>query len=90
METSVRIKSRRLVDSSLQRLLFLKSDNWSWSTAALDKIKGWETKVMRRLFRFKRKEEETWRGYCMRTARAARTVWKKIRSHFGSSFSRSA
>ena len=45
----------------------------------MDKIKGWETKFMRRLFRFKKKEEETGVGYLMRTARAARTLWVKMK-----------
>ena len=33
------------------------SENCSWSTAILERIEGGETKVMRRLFRFNRKEE---------------------------------
>ena len=47
--------------ASLQRVLFL-SESWSSSRAALDRLKGWETKVMRRSFRFKSKEDETWMG----------------------------
>ena len=38
----------------------------------MDRIEGWETKAMRRWFRFKRKEDETLAGYCSRTARAAK------------------
>ena len=34
---------------------------------------------MRQRFRFKRKENETLKGYCMRTARAARIIWKKLK-----------
>ena len=33
---------------------------------------------MRRLFRSSRKEEETWNGWCTRTAKAARSIWKKM------------
>ena len=53
------------------------SENWFWSRETLDRIKGWETTTMRRLFRFKRKEDETLTGYCTKTARASRTIWKK-------------
>ena len=34
---------------------------------------------MRRLYRFKKKEDETVIGYCIRTARAARTIWTKMK-----------
>ena len=37
---------------------------------------------MRRLFRFKRKEDETLQGYYTRTASVARTMWKKLRLPF--------
>ena len=36
------------------------------------KIKDWDTRMIRRLFR--RKDEETWSRYRMRTAKAARSV----------------
>ena len=42
------------------------------------KIKGWETKIMRILFRFKRISEETSIVHGTRTARTARTIWKKL------------
>ena len=50
-----------------------------WSQAILDRIKGWETKAMRRLFRFKKKEDETLAEYCTITARIARTIWTKMK-----------
>ena len=28
------------------------SENWSWTMQTMEKIKGWETKKMTRLFRF--------------------------------------
>ena len=37
---------------------------------------------MRRLFEFKRKEDEMLKGCCMRTARAARIIWKKMKLSF--------
>ena len=37
---------------------------------------------MRRLYTFKRKEGETLRGYCTRTAKEARTIWKKDEAPF--------
>ena len=33
------------------------SESWTWSRAAQERIKGWETKVMRRPFRFKRRRK---------------------------------
>ena len=45
-------------------------------------IKGWETNAMRRLFKFNQKEHETVVGYCTMTARAARTIWTKMKLPF--------
>ena len=50
----------------------LGSENWSWSQAILDRIEGWETKAMRRLFRFKKKVDEDFTGHCQGTA--SRTI----------------
>ena len=47
-------------------------ESWFWSCGILDRIKGWEIKIMRS-FRFTRIDKEMWSGYCMRTARAARS-----------------
>ena len=41
----------------------------------MEKIKGWETKTMIRLFRFKRLNEETWVAYHTRTCELARKIW---------------
>ena len=51
----------------------------SSSQAILDRIEGWETRAMSRLFRFKRMEDETLAGYC---TRAARTIWTKTNTSF--------
>ena len=48
----------------------------------MDKIRGWETKVLRRLFRMKKMEDGTVHGYCTRTARAATSIWKKMKPPF--------
>ena len=53
------------------------SEHWSWSRAISDTIKFWETQAMRRLFRFKRKEDETLKEYCVRTARATRIFGRR-------------
>ena len=37
---------------------------------------------MRRLFRFKKKHDETLTGCCQRTAREARTIWTKMKLSF--------
>ena len=42
-------------------------------------IKGWETVFMRRLFGIKLKDEETWIRFCTRTARAGRSIRKKMK-----------
>ena len=39
---------------------------------------------MKRLFRFKRQEEETFQGYCTRTARTARMIWTKMKRSLSS------
>ena len=82
-------KQRRAVESEVQQdggtcllRLFFGSENWSLSQAALDRIKAWETKAMRRLVRFKREEDEMWAEYCRRTARVARKIWTKMKLPF--------
>ena len=50
-----RVKCRRVVEHVF-RVFCFGSENWSWSRGILDSIKGWETKVMRRLFCFKKNE----------------------------------
>ena len=48
----------------------------------MDRIQGLETKAMRRLFRFKKEEDETWAGHYTRTARIARKIWSKMKLPF--------
>ena len=55
---------------------------FAWRKPIQDRIRSWKTKATRRLFRFKRQRCETLTGYCTRTARAARTIWKKINLPF--------
>ena len=58
------------------------SEKCSWSQAILGRIEGWETKTMKRLCRFRSKEDETTAGYGARMARTARTIWIKMKLSF--------
>ena len=51
------------------------SENWSWTTQTMDRIKRWETKLMMRLFRSKRGTDETWVEYDTRCRQAAIKIW---------------
>ena len=62
-----RMRCRRIV-VHVCSVFCLGSENWTWSQAILDRIEGWETKAMRRLFRFKKKVDEDFTGYCQGTA----------------------
>ena len=53
------------------RLLF-GCANWSCTIQTMDRIKKWETKIMMRLFRFKRGKDETWVEFHTRCCKAAR------------------
>ena len=76
-----RIKCRRVVEQ-VYSVFCLGNESWPWSRVTWDRIEGWETQIVSRLFRFNRKDEETWSGYCMRTSRAARSIWKKMKLLF--------
>ena len=41
------------------------SASWCWSRTTWDRIKGWETQAVRRLFSFQRREDETLNGYLL-------------------------
>ena len=69
-----RIKCGRLVDHVYSVFSF-GSELWSLSIQTMDRIKRWETKIMMRLFRFKRGKDETWVGYRTRCCKAARKIW---------------
>ena len=51
------------------------SENRSWTVLTLDKINGWETKTVLRLFHFNRHKEETWVDCHTRTCNMARKIW---------------
>ena len=70
-----RVKCRRMVEQVCSVFCF-GSENGCWSQAVVDRIKGRETKVVRTLLRMRKMEDETMQGYCVRTARTARPVWK--------------
>ena len=48
-----RVKSRRMVEY-VHNVFCFGSGSWSRSQAILDRIEGWKTEAMRRLFRFKK------------------------------------
>ena len=81
-----RVKCRNMVDQ-VHSVFCSGSENWPWSDAILDRSKGLEAKAMRRLFRFKRKEDEMLTGYCTRKATAARAIWKTMKLPFLSEMS---
>ena len=62
-------KQRRAVESEVQKdggtcpTCILLRRIWSRSQAILDRIEGWKTEAMRRLFRFKKEEDETKADY---------------------------
>ena len=72
-DVSWRERCRRMVEH-VCNVFCLGNENWSGSRATMDRIRKWETKAMRRVFRFKKEEDETWANYCTRAA----TVAKKI------------
>ena len=69
-----RIKCRRLVDHVYSVFSF-GSEIWSLTIQTMDSTKRWETKIMMRLFRFRRGKDETWVEYHTRCCKAARTIW---------------
>ena len=71
-------KCRRVVEHVHGEFCF-GSENESWSQALWDRINVLESKAVRRLVGFGRKEDDTLAGCCTRTARAARTIWKKMK-----------
>ena len=57
-ESTIKSECRR--KSKSRSVVCFGSESWSWIKAILDK--GCETEAMRRVFRFKRKEDETLTG----------------------------
>ena len=51
------------------------SEIWSLTIQTMDRIKRWETKIMMRLFRFRRGKDETLVDYHTRCCKAARKMW---------------
>ena len=69
-----RIKCRRLVDH-VHSVFSFGSEIWSLTIQTMDSTKRWETKIMMRLFRFRRVKDETWVEYHTRCCKAARKIW---------------
>ena len=72
-----KVKCQRLVDHVYAVFAF-GSENWSWTTQTLERIKGWETKTMVRLFRDKRHKEETWVADHKRICNMSRKIWTQM------------
>ena len=58
--------------------LFLWNRKLIVDTADIGKIEGWETKTMTRLFRLKRRKDETWVEYHTRTCNMATKIWVQM------------
>ena len=68
-----KVKCQRLVDR-VSAVFAYGSENWSWTIETSERIKGWDSKTMLRVFRFKRHKEETWVDYHTRTCKMARKI----------------
>ena len=82
-------KQRHAVESEMQenggtrlQCVLLRDRNLVLESSHRREIKGWETMTVRRLFRFNKKEDETWANYFTRTARTARKIWTKMKLPF--------
>ena len=71
------IKCRRLVDQVFPVFSF-GSENWSWTMKTVERINGWETETMLRLFRFIRKRRRKWIDYYARDCKTARKIWVQM------------
>ena len=78
---TVENKCRRMVNQVYSVFCF-GSEHCSWWTAILDRSEGLKIKAVRRLFRFERMEDDLLKEDCMRSARAARFIWKKMKFLF--------
>ena len=54
------------------------STNWRWSGAMINKVRAWETKILRLTCRPGMRPDETWVTYKIRTSRSMRIGWKKM------------
>ena len=73
-DVPLRNKCRRLVDHVYSVFSF-GSENWSWTIHTRDRINGWETKMMMRLFRIKRGTDGTWVEFHIGCCKAPRKIW---------------
>ena len=80
-DTPWRIKCRRLVDH-VYLVFSFGSETVSWTQQTLQKIIGWETKIMTKLSCLKRQKKETWVDYQTRTSIMARKSWVKMKLPF--------
>ena len=56
------------------------SIKWPWSGAMINKVRAWESQILRLRFRPRRILDETWVGIKIRTSRFMRLCWRKEQS----------
>ena len=54
------------------------SINWPWSGAVINKVRAWESQILRFTFRPRRMPDESWVTYKIRTSRFMRICWRKV------------
>ena len=72
-----KVKCQRLVDH-VYAVFSFGSANWSCTQHTLENLKVGKTKTMTRLFRLKRRKDETWVEYHARTCNMARKIWVQM------------
>ena len=70
------VKCKRVL-SNVHNAVLNDSINWSWSGAMINKVRVWETKILRLTFSSRTKLDETWKHHKMRTSRFLRNSWRK-------------
>ena len=54
------------------------SINWPWSGAMINKVRPWESQILRLTFRPRRMPDDTWVIYKIRTSRFMSFCWRKM------------
>ena len=74
----VAVKCKR-VHSHMHSTAMNGSTDWPWSGVIINKVRGWEAKVLRLTFRLRMRPAETWVGYRTRTAKKKkRNSWRNM------------
>ena len=72
-----RVTCRRVVDQ-VHSVFCFESENWCWSQAVTERIRGLGNTIFEKTLR----EDETVQVFCTRTARTERSIWKKRKLPF--------